>query len=44
MDKLIKFCLSLIVLGAIIISINNVTSVKESDRIQAAQVILEGIY
>ena len=44
MDKLITFCITLIVLVAIIISINNVLSVKESDKIQGAQVILEGIY
>lgn len=44
MDKLISFCLTVIVLFAIIVSINNVTAVKKSDRIQGAQVILKGIY
>ena len=42
--KVINFCLVVIVLVAIAVSINNVTKVKSSDKIVAAQVILEGIY
>ena len=44
MDKLISFCLTVIVLVSIAVSVNNVTKVKASDKVEASKVILDGIY
>mgnify|MGYP001770478548 CR=1 FL=1 len=44
MDKLISFCLTVIVIVSIAISINNVTKVKPSDKVEVSKVILDGIF